>query len=115
MNNTILRRTILITLLILIVPVTLLTQCAEPAMGQPTLSVNQNDIGNADAHLPSCASSYTPRLGIGIGELHGQIRYGRRSDVADSKVLSPVCAGDSPFAFRIDWIVGGTTIWSIEL
>ncbi len=115
MNNTILRRTILITVLILIVPVTLLTLCAEPAIGQVALSAHQNDIGNADAHSPSCAPSYSPRLGIGIGEIHGQIRYSRRSDAADSMELSPVCAGNSPFEIRIDWIVGRSTIWSIEL
>lgn len=115
MNNTILRRITLITLLILIVPVTLLTLCAEPAIGQGVLSAHQNDIGNADAHSASCAPSYSPRLGIGIGELHGQIGYGRRSDAVDSKELSPACASDSPFAIRIDWIVGRTSIWSIEL
>ena len=115
MNSTILRRTILITLVTLIVPVTLLTLCAEPAIGQAALSAHQNDIGNADVHLPSCVPSYSPRLGIGIGELHGQIRHGHRSDATDSAELSPVCAGDSPFAIRIDWIVGRSTIWSIEL
>ncbi len=117
MNSTILRRTILITLLTLVVPVTLLTLCAEPAIGQAALSAHQNDIGNADVHLPSCAPSLSPRLGIGIGigELHGQIRHVRRSDTADSKELSPVCASDSPFAIRIDWIVGRSTIWSIKL
>ena len=115
MNKPILRRTILITLLILIVPVTLLTLFAEPAIGQAALSANQNDIGNADAHSPSCAPSISPRLGIGIGEFHGQVRYGRRSAAADSKELSPVCASDSPFAIRIAWIVGRSTIWSIEL
>ncbi len=115
MNNTILRRTILFTLLIIIVNVTLLALFAEPAIGQTALSAHQNDIGNADAHSPSCAPSYSPRLGIGIGELHGQIRYGRRSDAADSKEPSPACAGNSPFEIRIDWIVGRSTIWSIEL
>lgn len=115
MNSTILRRTILITLLILIVPVTLLTLCAEPAIGQAALSAHQNDIGIADAQSPSCAPSLSPRFGIGISELHGQIRYGRRSAASDSKKLSPVCASDSPLAIRIDWIVGRSTIWSIEL
>ncbi len=115
MINTILRRTILILRMILIVPVTLLTLCAEPTIGQTALSAHQNDIGNANAHSPSCVPSYSPRLGIGIGELHGQIRYGRRSDAADSNELSPVCASDSPLAIRIDWIVGRTSIWSIEL
>ncbi len=115
MNHTILRRTILIARLIFIVPVTLLTLCAEPTIGQTALSANQNDIGNADAHAPSCTPSYSPRLGIGIGEIHGQIRYGRRSDDADSMDLSAVCAGNSPFEIRIDWIVGRSTIWSIEL
>ncbi len=115
MNNTILRRAILFTLLIIIVNVTLLALFVEPAIGQPVLAVSQDDIGNADANSPSCTPSYSPRLGIGIGELHGQIRYGRRSDAADSKELSPACAGNSPFAIRIAWIVGRTTIWSIEL
>ena len=115
MNNTILRRTIRITRLIFIVPVTLLTLCAEPTIGQVALSAHQIDIGNAEAQAPSCAPSLSPRLGIGIGELHGQIRYGRRSDAADSEELSPACAGNSPFEIRIDWIVGRTTIWSIEL
>ncbi len=115
MNNTILRRTILIMRLILVVPVALLTLCAEPTIGQAALAANQNDIGNADAHAPSCTPSYSPRLGIGIGEIHGQIRYGRRFDAADSKELSPACASDSPFEIRIDWIVGRATIWSIEL
>ncbi len=115
MNSTILRRTILIMLLTLIVPVTLLTLCAEPTIGQAALSANQNDIGNADAHSPSCAPSLSPRFGIGIGEFHGQVRYGRRSDAADSKEPSPACASDSPFEIRIDWIVGRSTIWSIEL
>ena len=110
MNKTILRGTIRITLLILIVSVTLLTLFAEPAIGQAALSANQNDIGNADAHSPSCAPSFSPRFGIDIGEFHGQVRYCRRSDASDTKELSPVCASDSPFAIRIAWIVGRATI-----
>ncbi len=113
MNSTIIRRAILITSLILIVPVTLLTLCAEPAIGQAALAANHNDIGNADAHSSPCAPSYSPRLGI--GGLYGRIRYGRRSNASDSKELSPECAGNSPFEIRIDWIVGRTTVWSTEL
>ncbi len=115
MNNTILRRAILIMRMILIVPVTLLTLYAEPTIGQGVLSAIQNDFGNAEAEATSCAPSYSPRLGIGIGELHGQIHYGRRSDASDSKELSPVCASNSPFAIRIDRIVGRSSIWSFEL
>ncbi len=115
MNNTILRRTLLIMRMIFIVPLTLLTLCAEPTIGQTALSAHQIDIGNADAHSPSCAPSLSPRLGIGIGELHGQIHYGRRSEASDSTELSPLCASNSPFAIRIDWIVGKSSIWSFEL
>jgi len=115
MNNTILHRTILITRLILIVPVTLVALCAGPTIGLSAFSAHQNDIGNTDSRSPTCAPSYSPRLGIGIGELHGQVLHGRRSDAVDSTELSPVCANDSPFAIRIDWIVGRSTLWSIEL
>ena len=115
MNNTILRQIIPITRMILIVPVTLLTLCAEPTIGQIALSAIQNDFGNSDAHSRSSAPSYSPQVGVGIGELHGQIGRSSRSRNKDLNEQSPACESDAPFVFRIDWIVGRTSIWSIEL
>ncbi len=115
MNSTTYRRILLIAILILFVPATLLMLCAEPANGQAELPTYQSDTDNADARSDSCAPFLSPQVGIGIGELHGQIGSGRRSDDADSDELSTACVSDSSFAFRVDWIVGGTTIWSLEL
>ncbi len=115
MNNTILRRAIQITLLILVVPVTLLTLCAEPAIGRDSHTEYQNGIGHADADSPTCSPSYAPLVGLGFGVLHGQISYGQPSNDSELQEKSPERAAESPFAFRIDWIIGRTCIWSINL
>ena len=79
------------------------------------LSAIQNNFGNADAHSPTCAPSYSPQVGVGIGELHGQIGRSSRSSNKDLNEQSPACESDAPFEIRIDWIVGRATIWSLEL
>lgn len=104
-------------LLIALAGTCLLALCAKAAAGRPMPITGQNGIDATEQVSLECSPAYAAHLHIGIGAIQGELlRCARLANrETNESAESANCNGEPDIVFLVDWIVGSSRIWSIEI